>query len=618
MCGIAGILSIEAGASRPDIKPMLLALSHRGPDAEGVYSDEYVSLGHRRLSIIDLSESANQPFVDHTGRYIMVYNGEMYNFEAVRKELEGYPFLTNSDTEVLLAAYIRWGVSCIDRFKGMFAFAIWDKVEKSLIVCRDRLGVKPLYYAVKNGCFMFASEVRSLMATGLLSRKLNREYVPDYLTFQSFGSPGSPVQDVMQIEAGTYIFISNGKITRNRYWDFGGEGTDIDFSDIHAVKGEIRRLLRQSVSQRLVSDVPIGAFLSGGIDSSAVVALMSEVSDRTPVTFNIAFKEEEYDERRYAELIAKKYHTEHKVIELSQTDFLVNLENALNSIDSPSADGVNTYVVSRAIREAGITVALSGVGGDELFAGYPFFSDYIKLRRFTGLFNHTHPIRKVVSSWLHSANNRTQRVASLLSKPKLDISTLYPQFRTVISPRLIKELTKLPWNGQTEVERQLFSRLPALEAMPQLSQVSLAEYLGYTQHTLLKDTDQMSMASSLEVREPFFDHELIDFVLMIPDAIKMPTYPKSLLVESLKPLLPDEIVFRKKQGFLFPWRIWMRNEINGFCESRIKRMAQRDFINGQAMIDRWNRFVKGDKAVGWAELWIFIVLEHWMEKNGIE
>ncbi len=377
----------------------------------------------------------------------------------------------------------------------------------------------------------------------------------------------------------------------------------------------------QSIERRLVSDVPVGAFLSGGIDSSAVVGLMAEAGSSQPNTFNISFDEKEYDESPFAEIVARKFNTRHTKIQLKPSVFLDELQNALNALDVPSGDGINTYVVSKAIRQNGMTVALSGAGGDELFAGYPFFEQYRSLQAKKALWAIPTGIRKGLANIWSGGDQegRKGRMAQLLSLPSCSIDQAYPVFRQILSPRLLKQLTHLSDGGSagTAVGAELTARLQQLERLPLYSQISAAEYLGYTQHTLLKDTDQMSMAVSLEVREPFFDQDLVEFVLAVPDALKKPQYPKSLLVESLKPLLPDEIVFRKKQGFLFPWNLWLKNELRSFGEEHIRNMASRPFIQGDRLLDRWSRFLKGDDKVRWAELWLFIVLDYWMEKNGI-
>ena len=621
MCGIAGIVFRGPGQTSAGItERMCSAMSHRGPDDESFFHDEFVSLGHRRLSIIDLSSAANQPFFDVSERYVMVYNGEIYNFREIKNELPDYPFRTSSDTEVLIAAFIKWGPESISKFKGMFAFAVWDRQDKELFIFRDRLGVKPLYYYTDEGVFCFASELRAVMASGLVKKiDLDRKATADFFSFQSFGYPDSPVSAIKQLEAGSYVKIKNGHVEKTVYWTLTGNKPNFDFNDTIAVKKHIRELLRDSVSRRLVSDVPVGAFLSGGIDSSTVVGLMAEVSPAKPATFNISFSESEFDESKYARVVADKFNTEHTTIPLKPEIFLEELENALNSMDVPSADGINTYVVSKAIRQAGITVALSGVGGDELFAGYPFFKQYTDLHKREKLFNNSGFIRRGFANVLEKTKSgKYHRIAEILSADHVSIEQIYPVFRRILSRELIRDLTKLDTNHRSGIEENLMNFAGEFSELPLLSQVSAAEYLGYTQQTLLKDTDQMSMAVSLEVREPFFDHDLIEFLLAVPDHIKYPKFPKSLLVESVSPLLPDEIVHRKKQGFLFPWELWMRRELKSFCEKQIAGLSARQFINGKELQAYWKRFLNNDPSVRWTELWLFIVLGYWLDKNHID
>jgi asparagine synthase (glutamine-hydrolysing) len=621
MCGIAGFL--DTGGTpivrHDSIRSMCLAMSHRGPDAEGLHFDGPVALGHRRLSIIDLSDASNQPLTDPSGRYVTVFNGEMYNYRDVREQLAETAFRTNSDTEVLLAAYAKWGPDCVHRFKGMFAFAIWDSQERSLFLCRDRMGVKPLYLHLGEGFLMFASEVRALMASGLLPRRIDRQALPDYLAFQSFGYPSSPVTGIEQLEAGSWMHIKGKEVRKEVYWKPGATRVEGDLEDPAFVRRSIRELLLQSVERRLVSDVPIGAFLSGGIDSSSVVGLMAEAGFIKPSTFNVSFAEEEFDESRYANAIARKFDTKHTTIRLAPEDFLKDLEEALDAMDSPSGDGPNTYMVSRAVKRAGITVALSGVGGDELFAGYPFFLTQLRLQKLGGPYRLTGGIRRAAASLLQgSASGRMQRMASIFAASGTEICHTYPEYRRIITRRQTRALTRLGENHPYGLERQLLDRRSEMEALPVLSQVSVAEYMGYTQHTLLKDTDQMSMAVSLEVREPFFDHDLVDFVLQVPDAVKRPRYPKSLLVESLAPLLPDEIVHRKKQGFVFPWDLWMRGPLRDFCEKRIEALCDRDFIRADALRAFWKEFLENGSRIRYTDLWVFVVLGYWMERNRVE
>jgi asparagine synthase (glutamine-hydrolysing) len=618
MCGIAGIVSFSHTVNlHVTIRQMTDAMAHRGPDADGFFVQDGVALGHRRLSIIDLSAAANQPIADYTGRYQIIFNGEIYNFREVKKLLPDYPFRTNSDTEVLLAAYSTWGAGCLQYIKGMFLFVIYDTQDKIVFIARDRMGVKPLYYFLNDQYLLYASEIRGILASGLVPKQINTTAIREFLSYQSVGFPDSPIQNIKQLEAGCYLTVRGNKTEIKKYWDIACNTVEFDFNDATAVKKEVRSLLSKAVERRLISDVPLGAFLSGGIDSSAVVGLMAEVSNSRPNTFTIGFTEKDFDESAYAEIIAKKFNTNHNTVLLKPTAFLEELTNALNAMDTPSGDGINTYVVSKAIKNSGLTVALSGVGGDELFAGYPFFKTWLKLRKLQPAWAGSKWLRQGVAGVLGNSG-KNSRIKQMLNAPENSIRYFYPEFRRILSPALLQSLTCWNDNESTLLEKYLATYSKDIEKFPLLSQVSIAEYLGYTQYTLLKDTDQMAMAVSLEVREPFFDHDLLEFVLAIPDTLKYPTYPKQLLVESLQGLLPDEIVHRKKQGFLFPWSVWMKNELRSFCESRLQQVAQRDFINGKNLMRYWKRFLQNDKTVRWMELWLFVILEYWMEKNGVE
>lgn len=616
MCGIAGILHFNnQPAQEAMIRKMNCAMAHRGPDADGFYVEGEVALSQRRLAIIDLSDAANQPFSDNSGRYKLVFNGEIYNYEEVKPLIREYDFKTSSDTEMIVAAYAKWGADCIQYFRGMFTFVIWDRQEKEIFLARDRMGVKPLYYYMDENKFLFASEIRPILLTGEVKKKFNDKALLEYFSYQSVSYPYSIIEGIEQLEAGSWMKIKNGRAQKKLYWDVTkNNNADFDFSDKQKVQQRIRELLVQSVKRRLVSDVPVGAFLSGGIDSSVVVGLMTEAGDTSPNTFNISFDEKEYDESQYAEIIAKKFRTNHTRILLKSTSFLDELQNALDAMDTPSGDGINTYVVSKAIHEKGMKVALSGVGGDELFAGYPFFKQYLQLQqkkwlwKFPGYFRSMAAVR---------AGARKERVRQLLSADSPTIDNAYPIFRQILSPALIQRLTTLGGNQMTSVQLELRNRANNLDMLPLLSQVSAAEYLGYTQHTLLKDADQMSMAHALELREPYFDNDLVEFVLAIPDQLKDPVYPKSLMVESVKNLLPDEVVHRKKQGFLFPWNLWLKNELRSFCDKHIKNICQRPFINAKAMEEYWQNFLDGKNNVRWAEIWLFVVLEYWLEKNNV-
>lgn len=616
MCGIAGILNNQEPVQRDQIRRMTDSMSHRGPDAEGYFLDKEIAFGHRRLSIIDLSETANQPFEDASGRYVIIFNGEIYNYAEIKPELRDYPFRTHGDTEVILAGYIRWGADCLSRLRGMYTIAIWDKQDRALFIARDRLGVKPLYYFHDEKQFIFASEIRAILTVWKNGRRIDKTAIAEYFRYQSVGFPFSPVEGIRQVEAGTWMLVKDGKIQTRKYWDPVAKNYDFEFTEKKDVQNKVKELMLQSVRRRLVSDVPVGAFLSGGIDSSAVVGLMVEAGDASPNTFTVSFDESEYDESKYANIIAKKFNTRHTQVLMKPEVMLEELTNALDAMDTPSGDGINTYVVSKAIHKESIRVALSGVGGDELFAGYPIFDHYIRIQQKEWIWKVPSLMRMGISGII-GKGEKNDRMRQLLDQPSPAIENSYPIFRQLLSPASLMELTKLHGSEQETLVKQLVSKKCALSKLPYYSQVTAAEYLGYTQNTLLKDTDQMSMANSLEIREPYFDQDLVEFILSVPDQFKIPQYPKSLLVESLKPLLPDEIVHRKKQGFLFPWKEWMKNELRGFCETRINHIAQRDFIHGDHLRKTWSRFLAGDPDIRWQQIWLFVVLEYWMEKNGV-
>ena len=616
MCGIAGIIGLrDIGIATAKIKGMSQSLSHRGPDAEGFFVDEGVALGHRRLSIIDLSETANQPLFDSTNRYAIILNGEIYNFREVKQSLPEYPFATESDTEVILAAYAKYGPDCLSLLNGMFALAIWDKERRELFVARDRLGVKPLYYSqTPEGVFVFASEIRAILNSGFVPRKLNKQGLYDYLMYQSVYAPQTIVENIYQLPAGEFGVFSYSKFEKKAYWRIEDDSTSESFDDEEHIKKNVKNLLLRSIERRMISDVRLGAFLSGGIDSSAVIALMSEVTAQPVDTFSVTFSEKKFDESPYSDLIAKKYNTRHTSVRLTPEDFLAELPNALNAIDSPTGDGINTFIVSKATKRSGITVALSGLGGDELFAGYPNFLKWAKTQ--TGILQKVPTfVRKSAASTLaHSSNSKRQRMAEVIGADKINLASIYPVFRQVMSQQMVNEFCR---NGTHKINIQeiLDEKASKIEKFPLLSQFSIAEMLGYTQNVLLKDTDQFSMASALEVREPFFDYKLVEYVLRIPDRFKYPKFPKSLLVEAISPMLPDEIVHRKKMGFVLPWEKWMRNELREFCAGRIDSLAARGILDSDRLRFQWERFLKGSNGILWSQLWHLVVLAEWLETN---
>jgi asparagine synthase (glutamine-hydrolysing) len=620
MCGINGIIHLDVKENfESQVRQMNNALAHRGPDDEGIFSDSGISLGHRRLSIIDLSVAGHQPMYYDNDRYVIVYNGELYNFREIKNELKEISFHTNSDTEVILAAFAKWGEKCLDHFNGMFAFAIYDKTKQELFIARDRLGIKPLYYSEINQQLIFSSEIRSLLASGIIPKKMSLNALEDYLHFQTVHAPATIIENVKMLLPGHFLKVVNGKMEIKCWWkpqiSIGKSETDYA-----KVCSDVRKLLRNAVERRLVADVPFGAFLSGGIDSSVIVGLMSEVSNSPVNTFSITFDDSEFSEAVYANQIAKKFKTIHHEIKLKPDDFLKELPNALDAMDHPSGDGPNTYIVSKATRKAGVTMALSGLGGDELFCGYDIFKRSAELEGKKWLNAIPKGLRTIAGGILKKKNPGVagEKKAAILGMDKINFASFYPVSRQVLLEEQIQKIQNSKFNNENSVSgivKEIEKQFSAESYL--MSRVSLAEISTYMQNVLLRDTDQMSMANALEVRVPFLDYTLVEYVLNLPDEMKFPVTPKKLLVDAVGDLLPPEIVNRPKMGFTFPWKSWMKNELRGFCESRLKYLGKREPFNENGVTELWNNFLTDDPKVTWSRIWPLVVLSHWLEKNGI-
>ncbi len=630
MCGINGILGLSDNViAKQKIIAMNTTMKHRGPDDEGVFVNELIALGHRRLSIIDLSAAGHQPMQSHDGRFQIVYNGELYNFKELKFELqrvisgskeETYFFQTNTDTEVIIAAYARWGEDCVNHFNGMFVFAIWDNLKKELFIARDRLGIKPLYYVYTNEILAFSSEIRSLLSSELIPKELDETSLVDYLRYQTVHAPNTIVKGVKMLMPGHYIKSTNGKITIHCYWSLKSNISNASKGKSYSeVCSDVNKLLTKAVERRLVADVPFGAFLSGGIDSSAIVGLMTKVSTEKVKTFSVTFDESKFSEAKYAQQIAKKFNTDHHEIKLTPSDFLKEIPNALKAMDHPSGDGPNTYIVSKATKNAGITMALSGLGGDELFCGYDVFRRSLDLNKKAWLNAVPKMMRSSVGVVLTKAKPGvpSEKIAALLKQTKIDFNSFYPLSRQVL---MDKQILKIIENQQLTINRvsEIISESKPTGNNLLLTTTSIAEISTYMQNVLLGDADQMSMAVALEVRVPFIDYTLVEYVLGVPDNYKNPTSPKKLLVDSLGDLLPSEIVNRPKMGFTFPWNEWMKNELKTFCEQKLVSLSKRKLFNEQEVMLLWSKFLKSDPLVTWARIWILVVLENWLIENSFE
>lgn len=620
MCGINGALNKPHDVSLENIvQRMNDAMAHRGPDAHGFFENEHVALGHRRLSIIDTSAAGNQPYFSEDRTIILVFNGEIYNYVELKKELSSsYHFISDTDTEVIIAAYRKWGIQCLKHLIGMFAFALVDTNEGVSYLVRDRLGIKPLYYSIKNNVVYFASEIRSLLASGEISRKLNTSALSDFLRYQTVHAPSTILDEVKMMMPGEMMVVkNNGTFRFERYWNASDFiGVEVK-ENAEEMRGRIYELLENAVAIQMRADVPFGAFLSGGIDSSIVVGLMSKVSSHAVKTFSVTFHEKEFDEGPYSSLIARRFDTDHTAIELSSTDFLKWIPSAIAAMDHPSGDGPNTFVVSKVTREAGVKMALSGLGGDEVFAGYDVFKRIYSLHQKKWMAAMPQVMKNMAASVLtrFKPGIASQKIAALLKEGEWDTRIAYALTRQVWMDEDVRSILCKDFNPVNEVLS--LSESIHLQSDKILSGVSVAEMSTYMSNILLRDSDQMSMAHALELRVPFLDHRLVEYVLGVNDVLKYPHTPKQLLVESCGDLIPNEIVDRPKMGFTFPWKIWMKNELKSFCEEGLNELQKIHSIQFSEIQKRWDKFLNDDVSVPWSRIWPLVVLGHWIKTNEI-
>ncbi len=631
MCGIVGILARKTQIPPEVLEQATRSLAHRGPDDSGTVllkdaepEPLEIGLGHRRLAILDLSPLGHQPMQDPvTGNWI-VFNGEIYNFRELRKELEGcgVEFKSHSDTEVILAAYRVWGESCLTRLGGMFAFALWDVPRKRLLLARDPMGIKPLYYHQSEQTFVFASEVRTLLRTGLVPRKVDPTGVLSYLAFGSVYEPWTIVEGVRAVPPGHMLTVQNGSVSIREYWNplpSSSAGSEPASGNGIATAGRLPALLRDAVLSHLVSDVPVGVFLSGGIDSSALVAVLSHNGVRAN-TFSIVFEEEEFNEGQYSREIARRFGSEHHEIPVSQRDTLAAMPEALCAMDQPTIDGINTYLVSAKTRAAGVKVALTGLGADELFAGYSNFRRVPRMEAFSKRFGRLPKlVRRPVSvsvARLMGKGDRSRKVAELATDRE---SIVHPYFlaRMLFGAAEREGLFAAPDYQalQQSINRGLQESITESKSLDPVNRVSYLESRWYMRNTLLRDSDFMSMAHGLELRVPFLDRALVEACFRIPGDKKMQgDSPKSLLLASLGVKLPREIVNRPKRGFTLPFERWLRGEMRPFVEDRLlKSDWDRTTISASAVREVWDRFLAGETS--WSRPWSLFVLKHWCEQN---
>ena len=623
MCGICGKINftgkpVEEGL----LRAMAETLTHRGPDDEGVYIGGSVGLGHRRLSVIDLSKAAHQPMPNEDETLWIVYNGEVYNFEELKEELlaKGHRFRSHSDTEVILHLYEEEGAKSVERLRGMFAFAIWDTKKKELFLARDRTGQKPLFYRIddKDETFHFASEIKAILKDPTVKARPDLTAIDHYMTWQCVPAPYSAFDGIKKLPPAHYMTIKDGKAKLTRYWrlDYTPK-LDMTESEI---KSKLVYEMREAVKLRMISDVPLGAFLSGGVDSSAVVALMAEVSNQPIKTFAIGFKDAAYNELSYAKIIAERFKTNH-------TEFIIE-PNALEILPKlvwhygePFADSsaIPTYYVSQLARDK-VTVALNGDGGDESFAGYERYM----------------------------ANELSDRITRFLPKPLARLmlmiamklphgtspkNTLWRAKRFLQGSLKTPEMRNADWMGHfsPEIKRELYTsdlldklseslpydaylkRFSETDAVSSLDKLLYNDINSYLPEDLLVKVDVASMASSLEARSPFLDHKFMEFAATIPSSLKLKgRTTKYILKEALRGILPDNILFRPKMGFAVPIDRWFKNELKEMAYDTLlsTKAIERGYFKAASIERILNEHVTG-KWNWHHQIYNLLMLELW-------
>jgi asparagine synthase (glutamine-hydrolysing) len=608
MCGIFGLIGRRSAAPEQSAVRATRAMAHRGPDDKGAQvltfrsnPDRGVALGACRLAILDLTSAGHQPMHDSERDNWLVFNGEIFNYLEIRAELEkrGHTFSSHADTEVLLKAYGEWGDDCLDRLRGMFAFAVWDSRKERLLLARDRLGEKPLYFLSSADFFVFASELQALLATGLIARRWDLSGVMSYLQFGSVQAPLTMVEGTRSLLPGRKLVWKNGEWSEHVCWNLAEIAARPPAANIFPQAAEaIRKILLEEVSLRLISDVPVGIFLSGGVDSSSIVALASEVSRVPPTAYSVVFAEREYSEARYAESVARACAVRHEKVEVREEQLLTNLDACLAAMDQPTIDGVNTYLIAQAVKQAGITVALGGLGGDELFAGYSYFRLVPWMARFHGLASWTGPFWAPLKGWAGiSARNSFRKLTALLSE---SYAGDHPYFlcRALFVPQAARKLLRVgePNPQEAGLPGQILDIVREISPLDVVNQVSVLQGATYMANTLLRDTDAMSMAHSLEVRSPLVDHKLWEFVLPLRRQLKLDSsVPKPLLLEAACQRLPREVYARRKMGFTLPFDRWLRGPLKDVIGLELSGRGDEEWwpVDPAAASAVWEAFLRG-------------------------
>jgi asparagine synthase (glutamine-hydrolysing) len=605
MCGIFGVLSKKNNLEK--YQNVLNVLKHRGPDDKGIFISENIFLGQRRLAIIDLSPSGKQPMSlkckKTQSKLIVNFNGEIYNYKDLKRELEnlGHSFFSNSDTEVILHSYEEWGNEAFSKFRGMFAIALYDENKKELILIRDRFGIKPLYYYFDENNFVFASEIKAFWSIDFIKKEIRNGASEEFLFFGYILQPNTFYKNIFALEAGHYLKIKinneNFEIKKEKFADIKDyyllpkEKISLE----EAIK-KTKEALLDSLKYHLVSDVEVGLFLSGGIDSTVLLYLMRELKQEKIKTVSAIFPKTIYDESEKVSELVQKFSTDHLELKITGKDFLENLDNIFYHIDQPTIDGVNTYFVSLAAKKAGLKVVLSGLGGDELFYGYPSFFDLTKINKIKPILKYL-GIGYLLKLFAGEFNIRLNKLADIINAKNL--KEAYLIYRRIFNHNLYHN-TNLRMSTNLSDDDEAFSSY--------YSQISFLEMSYYLKNQLLRDSDVFSMAHSIELRVPFVDNVLFEKIVPIPDEYKIKNnISKFLLKEIIKDKVSEKILNQKKQGFVVPIELWLKNEAKEILQKEILNNNIFDRKKTEKML---NLFYQN--KLHWSRLWAIFVLNRFL------
>ena len=627
MCGIAGFaLNGYKNLTVDTLTAMGDSIAHRGPDAHGEFINEKVGFCHRRLSILDLSAAGNQPMYSDDHNTVIVFNGEIYNFIELKEELEeqGVKFKSGTDTEVIIHLYRKFGKKCVEKLNGMFAFAIWDEVEQQIFMARDRIGKKPLYYLQHGNKFAFSSEIKALMELPDFPKKIRDDAVYDFFAYQYIPEPKSIFTHVHKVPPGHTLTYKNGDISIKRYWDINFSSTPSKTeSDFIA---ELKNKITDATKRRLISDVPIGAFLSGGVDSSGIVAIMAQQTNEPVKTCTIVFDDEKFNEAEFAKIVADQYKTEHHELTVHQ-NVADNLEHIVGFFDEPFADPslVPTFFVSELAREQ-VTVAIAGDGGDEIFAGYQKyraddienqlrskFPTWVRNRLFA-------PLAKLLVNAKWQPLRRANSLLNSLSvSPEMGFYITNSQIKDAQWSRLATKALQQRL-GDYHPSTITLDAYRACNADDHLSKILYTDMKTYLPGGILVKVDRMSMANSLEVRAPLLDKECIEFAATVPSKLKYNNGEKKyILKEAFKSYLPDDILYRKKMGFSVPLKNWFKHEIKTLAEKHLitENIGLKIYFRVNEISQLWNDH-QNDKIDNSNILWSMLMFELWWKKYMVE